>query len=174
MSKHLTSTAEIAKLIRADIKVAIKAGTLLPTGAQVTVRTSNYAGGSSIRIELVALPDSFQLSNLEQVEFKLDHPEVSYWDMPFGARERFSPEGQAVVDQLNAIVNAYHEDNSTDDGGDRCWNVNFYKHVDVDGKLVEACRERTAARIVADRAARAAAGKPRVYLRAIATLVEGT
>jgi len=166
MARRTTSTAEIAKQIRADLKAATKSGSL--PAVTVSVRTSNFAGGSSIRVELTGVPDGFEIANADQVDYRLDHPEGTYWNMPERCRDRYSPEGTALVAKIDAIARAYHEDNSTDDGGDKCWNVNFYLHIDVDSALVAASRERIAARLTAERRAAAAAAKPRVYLRAVA------
>jgi hypothetical protein len=52
--------AQIAKLIRADIKQAINAGILPGTARNYRVRSDSYAGGQSIEVLAVGLPDMWQ------------------------------------------------------------------------------------------------------------------
>lgn len=169
------STAEHAKSIRNDIKAAIKAGTL-PKGLVTSVRTKSYSGGSSIGCYVQALPEGVSLYNRAHVAFQMAHPRATKWDMPHEAEERYSPEARAILAKLTEIVAHYHEDNSTDDGGDKCWNVNFYMRVDFDHDLESTARAALEAEITAEQAAPVApallppAARPRVYLRAVSTL----
>lgn len=54
------STTEIAKLIRRDIKTAQKEG-LLPTHWKYSVRTTYFAGGSSIEVRVKNCADAWQV-----------------------------------------------------------------------------------------------------------------
>src|SRR5947209_11528557 len=58
--KDLRDAAQIAKLIRADIKQAIKAGELPGTFRNYRVRTNKYSMGQSIDIRVEGLPQLFQ------------------------------------------------------------------------------------------------------------------
>lgn len=177
MPKYL-STAEYAKLIRDDIKAALKSGAL-PAGLKVSTRTHSYSGGSSITVEVTAVPAGFDLISPARVAHELADPH-SWHVAPRGEWcELYTPAGRAVLSTLTAIVNTYHEDNSTDDGGDKCYNVNFYNHIRVDYKLEGIERARVEAQLAAAAADVAAtipapaAEKPRVYLRAVCSPVDG-
>ena len=50
--------AEIAKVLRSDIKQAVKAG-LLPTGLKVGVTISRFSMGCSLSVRVTALPAGF-------------------------------------------------------------------------------------------------------------------
>jgi hypothetical protein len=70
-------TAEIAKLIRNDIKAAVKAGKL-PTGIKVSVTTDTYSMGSSIRVSVRELPAGYPLHNPARIAYVLAHG-FTFW-----------------------------------------------------------------------------------------------
>lgn len=102
------SLTDVAKLCRADIKAAVKAGTL-PQGLKVSVRTDYYAGGASIRVAVTALPAGFPVLNAERV--KVDH-EDPHTFRPEYHYPRYTPEATALLKTLAGIFDAYNFDNS--------------------------------------------------------------
>jgi hypothetical protein len=169
MSSRLTTT-EIAKLIRTDIKAALKAGSL-PKGTKVSVRSEYFSMGSAIRVNITALPESVKLMNRVHIAFELAHPRATYWDMPREAQPRYTVEAQAILDKVHSIVLAYHVDNSTDSGGDKCWNVNFYESVGFDSDFTRADRARAELEL-AQPAPAPAPAMPPTKPRIVAHLVE--
>lgn len=123
MSKHL-DIKEIAKLVRADIAAAIKAGTLANVKTQV--RISRYSGGQSMTVNVVGLPDGFVLDNTPAREAWLAESGNCEWDPR--CPSLYTAEGHAVLDKLEAIMSAYNWDNS--DSQRDHFDVNFYQHVD--------------------------------------------
>ncbi len=146
------TTADFAKLVRADIKAALKAGKL-PKGLKVSVRSDSYSMGSSINLKIVAVPAGFVIRNPAHIAHLQQNPHDSYWTMPEGVREFYTPEAIALQDKVESFVLAYHVDNSTDDGGDKCWNVNFHTSTGYAWEVEKADRESTEARLKAERAA---------------------
>lgn len=114
------STTEIAKLIRADIKTAIKAGQL-PKGIKVGVRSRYFAGGSSIDLTITAFPGpvlnpaliySLELSVFEERQ-----------------RPHYSLPVRKALATLDGLMDAYNYD-ASDSQFDH-FDVNFYGHVSV-------------------------------------------
>ena len=114
------STTEIAKLIRADIKTAIKAGQL-PKGIKVGVRSRYFAGGSSIDLTITAFPG--QVLN----------PASVYANALSVFEERSRPYYSQAVRQalatLDGLMDAYNHDAS--DSMSDYFDVKFYGHVSV-------------------------------------------
>lgn len=132
--KHL-STTEIAKLIRADIKLARKVETKLGTAAgadiaivdglaalasmpktiKVSVRSEYFSGGSSIDVRVYNLPEK---------GWGYVHEEYP--------RPHWTPgaELSAILDALAEIHRAYNYNGS--DAMVDYFDVNYYGHVDVD------------------------------------------
>lgn len=95
----LMTTTEKAKAIRADIKTAQKAGQLgeLPAEAKFSVRTSYFAGGSSVDVELRNVPRGWE-------EIHHDDP---------GDRFRYgwkSPQAKALAAVLEEILHRHLTD----------------------------------------------------------------
>jgi hypothetical protein len=116
-------TAEIAKMFRADVKAAIKAGEL-PTGLDLGVRVQRYAGGSSINVTIKACP-GLQVSNPGHVLAQEAIPYVFVEDI----RIRFihTEAARALMAKLEGMLEAYNRsevDTQTD-----YFNVKFYGHV---------------------------------------------
>ena len=103
---ELRDTAEIAKRIRADIVEAVRTKAL-PKG-KYSVQTDKYSMGSSINIVASALP--FPLLNPEAFHLEKGSSHVSFDRDRY--RSRHTAEADSVVAKLNAIVDAYHWDNS--------------------------------------------------------------
>lgn len=119
------STTEIAKLIRLEIKQAIKEG-VLPKG-KYSVRSRYYAGGSSIdiRIQSLSVPViSAQWALIEAVSNVADY-----------AADKLTDEAKRVRRFLGELVDAYNFDGS--DLYSDYFHVNFYSSVDFDWEMIE-------------------------------------
>lgn len=136
--------AELAKLMRADIKAAIKAG-LLPGGARnYTVKVDNYAGGRSINIRAIDL-DGMWTTCKDQG--------CNHWDCDRGDRRAdiLTPAGEKVQRVLKDIHSSYNYDASESQFD--YFDVNFYGQAQVEtpweqrSRLAEKARK--AARKVA-------------------------
>lgn len=84
---------EIARLIRADIKAAQKAGWLPPT---MKIRTFQGSGGGSINVRALGVSREWQRHD----------------DTEFGWREIRNPEAQELERRLDRILNSYNHDGS--------------------------------------------------------------
>ncbi|RYG88018.1 hypothetical protein EON77_01270 [bacterium] len=120
---EITSTAAIAKRIRADIADAVKRHAL--PKAKYRVKTSVYAMGSSIDVEASRLP--FPVLNPEAFFFEPGINLLHFDRERF--RSRLTPAAQVVETTLNAIVDAYHWDKS--DIASDYVHVRFHKDVKV-------------------------------------------
>ncbi len=111
------STKECAAAIRADIKAAVKAGTL-PAGTYSVVMRHHRA----ITVTISNL--QFVTLNRARVAFDAAHP-CTY---PRDTRlEIHSAMGKALLERVEAMVNAYNRDNS--DVQSDYFDVNFYEDV---------------------------------------------
>jgi hypothetical protein len=118
-------TAEIAALIRADIKGAVKRGEL-PKTAKYSVTTDKYSMGSSITVKASAL--AFRVIN--PGAYVVEHG-ANYMTLDRTRhKSRFTPRAQLVLDKLEEIVNAYHWDRS--DPMSDVYNERFARHVSVE------------------------------------------
>lgn len=123
--------AEIAKLVRADIKAAVKAGTI--PDAAYRVRISRFAGGQSLDV---------RVGNILERDGRpcvwVHNPRRLGEDMarPHGANPHefgmqiFAPAIGAMLDAVKAIVGAYNFDGS--DSQSDYYHVNFYGHVEME------------------------------------------
>lgn len=121
--------AQIAKMIREDIKAAQKAGEL-PAGLKVSVRIGGGRTCSSIRVEVTAAP--FQVLSDESLAASLT-PNV------YVRCERYSDQAKVVSARLKAIHNAYNFDDS--DAMVDYFHVRFYGEVGFDWQLEKAERD---------------------------------
>jgi len=121
--------AVIAKLVRADIKAAIKAGEL-PAGIKVGVTISRFAGGRSLDAKIKAMPG--HVLNPARVKWEADNPHA----YPGGAPSRHSAAAKGAVEKIKAIVDAYNYDGS--DLMTDYFHVNFYGGVEVDWEFEAA------------------------------------
>lgn len=116
--------ADIAKLIRVDIKAAIGAGELPGKPANYSVRTRKYAGGQSIDVEALDLPGMWQIcrgivpgSDKGRGGRSCGRPWCKYSginkDLP-GAEEHsiLTAEGRQVEEVLQKIHDSYNWDGS--------------------------------------------------------------
>lgn len=90
-------TAEIARDIRNDLKLAKKEGDI-PSDLKISVKIQNYAGGRSIDVSLSGWPE-------ERIWIQ----EIDQYGMP-GRRE--TPEAKQVRESIENMREAYNRDNS--------------------------------------------------------------
>jgi hypothetical protein len=114
--------ADIAKLIRADIKTAIKSGDL-PKGLKVSVRIHRYSLGQSIKAYVKKLPEGWLIETKEYREWKNNKSPYSILDIPFKNRG-ISLEHSDMMRKLEDIGNAYNRKN-TDSMSDY-FDVDYY------------------------------------------------
>lgn len=124
--KRGQSTVEIAKLVRVDIREAIKSGAL--PRIKVSVTTDSFSGGSSLTVRVREVPPGFKRWTRAYVIANCNR--TNYYDTPITA------EADALIKALESIVSQYHRDNS--DSASDYWDVNFYKHVDFDSSVGRA------------------------------------
>ncbi|QCO07302.1 hypothetical protein [Azospirillum argentinense] len=117
--------AEVAKLVRADIKAAIAAGHL-PKGMVCSVRIDRFSMGQSLHLSVTACP--IMVVNPAYVRWQRDNPHACMSEALPDARDRFSPEGRHVIDTLTGIVEAYNR-RVTSDQPDDYSNVSFYTNI---------------------------------------------
>lgn len=104
--------AEIAKLLRADIKAARKDGSLaLPANAKVSVRIDRYSMGCSIQVNVSGLTPDQRWAN---------YAAGPYASPAYGGRTDLV---QVTYTQLEEMVNAYQRNNS--DSQTDYYDVNF-------------------------------------------------
>jgi hypothetical protein len=110
---------EIAKLVRADIKAAIK-GKLLPA-IKTSVRIQRFSGGRSLSVKITAFPETFcaYVANCH----------LSNQDSRYIVN---SDELKQLLKDLKHILDSYNFDDS--DTMTDYFHVNFYGSVDVDWK----------------------------------------
>lgn len=116
--------ADIAKRIRQDIKA------MLPPGfkpSMLTVRSSKYSMGQSIKIGVKEVPEGFRL-------FESEATEDQYGDK----RYPMTRDAVALLKALKAIGNAYRYDNS--DSQTDYFDTNFYFDAGYDRDLMDAQR----------------------------------
>lgn len=106
--------AEVAKLVRKDIKAAVKNGHL-PADTKYSVRIERFSMGQAINIT-ATLPD---------------RPARVRIDREYDGQYGYTNESNAINAVLNAIVNAYNYDNS--DVLTDYFQVRFYCTPQVDG-----------------------------------------
>lgn len=146
------STTEIAKLVRTDIKAAMKAGTL--PKAKYSVRTEYYSGGSSLYVTISKVEEPrFFLYNPARLEHEVRTPHATLGP---DAQMLYSSVATALLKNVEALVNAYNH-NGSDIMVDY-FDVKFYEHVTFgDWGLRDKELEDAKARI-AERDAERAAG----------------
>ena len=117
--------ADIAKLIRADIKAAKKRGDL-PKSLKTSVRISRYAGGQSLDVTVkggIPVHTEAYLRWYRAGDYRTDTP------------DRYVPSFKALKAALKAIVEAYNFDGS--DLMTDYFNVRFYGDVLVDSDVLK-------------------------------------
>jgi len=146
---EVRDTAQIAKLIREDVKAAVKKGEL--PKAAYSVRTDKYSMGSSIDVVVSKLP--FPVINADAYRVDRGATYATFDSSRF--RSRFTPRAQEVERKLEAIVDAYHWDRS--DSMTDYHNERFSKDIRLTEDKAE-WRRIEAAKVAAARADEGRAG----------------
>jgi antirestriction protein len=140
------STVEVAKLIRGDIKQAVKTG-LLPARWKYSVRSASFAGGSSIDVRVRDCADAWVECDGWAPGSKTVHPDGSMsgrscpnmWcaarnDPAYAhaatAHDVLSDEARAAKEALDRIHGAYNHDGS--EAMVDYFDVNYYGTVDFE------------------------------------------
>lgn len=106
--------ADIAKLVRKDIKAAVKTG-LLPADVKYGVRIERYSLGQSINVR-ATLPD---------------RPARVQDDYAYPGHYGYTTEATQIMAVLRRIVESFNYDNS--DMLSDYFSQRFFAHVNVDG-----------------------------------------
>jgi hypothetical protein len=122
--------ADVAKMIRKDIKQAKKGGAI-PKAAKISVRISRYSMGCTLYVNVVSAP--FQVHAPEWLTWYIEDPHASMFDSPC---DRMTDEAKSLKETLKQIVLSYKRDNS--DSQSDYWDVNFYHDVDFDSGIWNA------------------------------------
>lgn len=130
--------AEIAKLVRKDLKAAQAAGEL-PADATFNVRIERFSGGQSLRVAVLGMPDTWTY-NQPGLE-----PDYANYVPAHGGQ---TDEATAAVRKIEGLVFAYNYDGS--DSQSDYFNVRFYSSVTIQDEREQrfwaAEKERKAAR----------------------------
>lgn len=126
------SLVEIAKRMREDIKLAIKAGQI-PGGLKVAVRVRHH---NAIDMRVTAAPAGMTLWNPAFLRW-LDEDQRSSRFIPFNG-DRYAPAFNVVMDALKSIRSAYNRDNS--DSMSDYFDVRYYGDVGMDGQFERDAR----------------------------------
>lgn len=154
------SAAEIAKLMRADIKEAVKFGLLPGAPVKYSVRVHNYAGGRSINIDVRGWTDAWvDCEGWVWREGRREHCH-NVWckaagehkDLP-GAEvhQVLSEEASVAQMTLQRIHDAYNHDGS--DSMTDFFDVSYYGQVNFETARQAEFREQEAAKRAARRKA---------------------
>lgn len=108
--------AAIAKLVRKDIKTAVKAGAL-PKGLKASIRISRYSMGQSLNITITACPSitetpGLTILNHRRLLLDAQHPHRGHHDMPIEYVRIFSDESIAITKTIEGIALVYGYDRS--------------------------------------------------------------
>lgn len=122
---------EIAVRVRADIKAAIKAGKL--PAFKVSVRTDYYSMGCSLDVVVKAVPAGYLVANAAHVAWEMENPHSYFGAAPEAARSNINAQAAKDLATLDAIVRAYHRDDS--DMMTDYYSVNFAKRVSFASEL---------------------------------------
>ncbi len=128
--------AEIAKLVRVDIKAAVKAGDL-PKGIKTSVRISRYSMGQSLNVTIKECP-GLMVANPDRVRFDSDDPHGHTMLL------LLSPDALEVLGVVQDIMDTYNYDSS--DPASDYYNVRFYGHAGFCSDLAERSRDEIKAR----------------------------
>ena len=118
------TSAEVAGLLRADLKSAQESAAL-PPNAVFSVRSETFAGGQAVWVEIRNLPDSETLD---------DHP-----DYP----NRLSRGARELERTVRRMANAYNRDAS--DRQSDVYDVHYDAHVSIETESGRRSRRRLAA-----------------------------
>ena len=106
----MNRTAEIAKTIRSDLKAAFP-------GVKFSVRTSVFAGGSSIDVAVVSAPVT--IHSAEFLAFENANPASHY------EGNRWTDDATVFLHAVEAVASRLHEDSSDSQSDYFCCNFYF-------------------------------------------------
>ncbi|MBX9813357.1 MAG: hypothetical protein K2X76_01500 [Sphingomonas sp.] len=121
------SRVDIAKRMRADIKAL-----QLTKAYKISVRTESYAGGGSIDIRVMAVPEGFRYLSPKAASWRKQFPGLEH-RCPMPWEECQSEDWRSLRDKLRAIHGAYNRDNS--DSMTDYFDVRYYGDVELDYRL---------------------------------------
>lgn len=124
-------TAEVAKLVRADIKRAQAEGKL-PSLLKVSVRISRFSGGSAVDVCVREAP--VQIHSSEFVQHQLRTKGMQHFEGQW-----YSEAARSLLKTLEAIGEEYRRVDS--DLQADYYSTNFYLHVKFDHELEHEDRE---------------------------------
>lgn len=138
------SRVEIAKLIRLDIKAAVKDGSL--PKAKYSVTTQSYSGGGSISVTIsdVDVP-GFRMANPARLAWNQQSPHRALCDAPKEAYALRSPEAEELLKKVKAITDSYNFDGS--DIQTDYFHVRFYDHIEFDYAWLDELQTRELAEL---------------------------
>ena len=146
----------IAKLVRKDIRAAVKAGAL-PFGLKCSVRIQRYSGGQSIRVKVTAGGEGFRVQTVEFLRHDITTP-ISHF-----RGERLTSEALSTQRTIEGILRAYNFDGS--DSQSDYFHVNFYGSVAFDVDVTNGEFDEVKAEIAAERRVRSEAACDRIGAR---------
>ena len=129
---------EIAKLVRADIKQAIKVGRL-PKGTKTSVKIDRFSMGQALDITIKAIPCTIYNPNYVKATANFTDYHCDEASEIRQNEGQFSRDLQSAMKALESIGHAYNRSNN-DSMSDYSDN-RFYLHVKVDYDLKEAAKE---------------------------------
>lgn len=118
------TSAEVARLLRADLKAAQESAAL-PPSAVFSVRSESFAGGQSVRVEIRNLPDR---------EILDDHPDYPH---------RLNRAARELERAVRRMANAYNRDAS--DRASDVYDVHYYAQVSIETESGRRTRQHLAA-----------------------------
>lgn len=130
---------DIAKLIRKDIKTAIKEGKL--PEMKTSVRINRYSGGQSLTIDIKEFKVGGFL-NPEYIKAYHKNPHLAYTEYP----PRYYPFVERALEDLERIANAYNYDNS--DSMFDYFDVNYYTTIGINWEVEKEQREELTKKVV--------------------------
>lgn len=136
--------AEIAKLVRADLKAAMAKGGSIPAGSKFKVRIQRYSGGQSLSVTIMSIT-GVKFVNAARARFEIENPHTYYNNHDLRVHTN---EAEAVSATVAAIVSAYNHDGS--DTMTDHFDVNFYAHIDFDWKVCAIERDEIRAALLID------------------------
>ncbi len=140
------SRVEVAKLVRADIKAAIKSGEL-PT-AKYSVTCESYSGGGSLNVCVSdVVKPGFVLMNAGRIQWDHENPNGGHYNCPSEHLSLHSEEASKLLKCIESIVGAYNYDGS--DIQTDYFNVRFYSSVKFAWKWEATVRDAERALVVA-------------------------
>ena len=129
------STKEIAALVRKEARAFAK-----KNGIKVSVRFDSFSGGSSIDMWIQEI--SFNPFTEEYMECLKAGKKVEWErDWSFNGRpEKFNEKYNAILEELDRILNQYNFDDS--DAMTDYFHVNYYGHVNTEWRMLEELEEK--------------------------------